>query len=128
MDSSPKIEVLFSALFLQEFKYFPEQDRRKIKGFIDHIREYGLNHLPGRNKSSDDISPDDPYWAEKIHYVQTHRLWHYHIGIPNYDERNGFGDYTSEYILHYIRGDGWIKIVDFSAHPPFLLPKENYLR
>lgn len=47
--------------------------------------------------------------------------------ILSYDEEKPFGDRTSEYVLHYQRFTEKIKIVDYSAHPPFHLPNENYL-
>lgn len=122
-----KIDVYFGSKIAAQMCHFPDEDLAKILAFKAHLEQHGFDGLPGRNKCSDDISPDDPYWAEKVRYVQTHRLWHYHIGIPDYRTHNGFGDYTSEYILHYLRGEGFIKIVDFSAHPPFKLPHETYL-
>lgn len=48
------------------------------------------------------------------------------VGIPNY-EKSEKGDYTSEYVLHYIKGDDFIKLVDLSAHPPLNLPSLEYL-
>lgn len=34
---------------------------------------------------------------------------------------------TSEYVLHYTKGDDFIKLVDLSAHPPLQLPTIDYL-
>ncbi|WP_460036513.1 hypothetical protein [Mannheimia haemolytica] len=56
---------------------------------------------------------NDPYWAEKVAKAQKYSLWHYHIGIPEYDTSQGFGNYTSEYILHYVKGENFIQIVDY---------------
>lgn len=60
MGTSTRIAVDFSKQFLKELKHFPEQDRRKISEFIAHLNVYGFDGLAGRNKSSDDISTDDP--------------------------------------------------------------------
>lgn len=122
------IKVLFGSKIADELQYLPEKDLMKIWQFKEHIEIYGFENLAGRNKSSDDVPIDDPYWAEKVSKAQYHSLWHYHIGIPDYDTSKGFGDYTSEYILHYVKGDDFIRIVDFSSHPPFKLPSETYLQ
>lgn len=72
------------------------------------------------------VPKNDPDWLNKVKYAQAYNLWHYHIGIPNY-ELSEKGDYTSEYVLHYIKGENFIKIVDLSAHPPLHLPSLDYL-
>lgn len=69
---------------------------------------------------------DDPFWLSKVKYAQTYRLWHYHIGIPNYTLSEK-GDYTSEYVLRYILNDDEIILVNMSVHPPFDLPSVDYL-
>ncbi len=121
--------VEFAKQIKKEFLNYPLSDRIKIMEFSTHVEQYGLEGLAGRNKFSDDVPTDDPNWKDKVAYAQEHNLWHYHIGIPNY-EQSSKGDLVSEYILHYIRNDeeNWIKIVDMSAHPPFSLPSEDYLQ
>ncbi len=59
--------------------------------------------------------------------VKEYNLWHYHIGIPNYEQASN-GDMVSEYVLHYIRGEDHIIIVDLDSHPPFNLPSDEYLQ
>ena len=121
------MEVLLSEQFKAELKNFPQLDKEKITSFILHIQHQGMENLPGKNKPSHDVPRNDPKWLDKVSYAQHHNLWHYHIGIPNYNTDCPRGEQTSEYILHYIKGDGFIKIVDFSAHPPFKLPAEKHL-
>lgn len=111
----------------QEIPNFPLEDKEKIRQFVAHVQKHGLTGLEGRNKPSHEVPTDDPDWREKVAYAQQHHLWHYHIGIPHYDADSSEGDKTSEYLLHYIRGEQMIKIVDFTAHPPFRLPSEDYL-
>lgn len=82
--------------------------------------------MEGCNNSSDNVPKDDPQWIIKVSYAQKHHLWHYHIGIPYY-EISQKGDKVSEYILHYIKGNGFIKLVSMSYHPPFELPNPNAL-
>ncbi|PID63920.1 MAG: hypothetical protein CR974_00730 [Gammaproteobacteria bacterium] len=105
---------------------FPESDLDIIAAFIEHLKQHGFAGLVGRNKASHEVPKDDPDWREKVAYAQQHNLWHYHIGIPEY-QITASGDNVSEYILHYIKGDGWIKIVDFNRHPPFRLPAVDCL-
>lgn len=120
------MKVAFSKMFANNFRHFPKKDQDKINAFIYHVSLYGLNHLTGRNKSSDNVHTDDPDFLKKIAKVRKHNLWHYHIGIPNY-ETAGNGDKVSEYVLHYIRGEDYIKIVDLDSHPPFTLPSDEYI-
>ncbi|MBR5675966.1 MAG: hypothetical protein IKX14_05990 [Neisseriaceae bacterium] len=101
-----------------------DDDKEKIRQFIQHVEQNGFEGLAGRNKSSDQVPKGTPNKSNKIKYAQEHNLWHYHIGIPEYiDDGKKKGDKTSQYLIHYIKGDGLIKIVDFSSHPPFKLPE-----
>ncbi len=120
------IRVEFGTRFKNAIPNFPKNDREKIRQFITHLQQYGFEGLTGRNKSSDDINPDDPDYLQKLTKVQKHNLWHYHIGIPKYETATN-GEQVSEYVLHYCKGDDFIKIVDMSPHPPFILPSDNYL-
>lgn len=81
------MNVLRSKYFDKIFINLPENDRVKIAEFIFHVKTYGFDGLIGRNKSSDDVPTDDPNWLYKVKYVQTYRLWHYHIGIPSYPDK-----------------------------------------
>ncbi|MCP2041929.1 hypothetical protein L1281_002547 [Neisseria sp. HSC-16F19] len=122
------MDVQTGKRFEAEFKNFPHADKIKISKFILHVQKNGFKGLPGRNKPSDDVPPDDPNWLEKVRYAQRYNLWHYHIGIPEYTPGCTYGDMTSKYVIHYIKGEGFIKIVDFSEHPPFKPPTEPYLK
>ncbi len=115
------MQVLLAEDFKKGLENFPKEDRRKIAEFILFVQQNGFTGLPGRNKSSDSVPTDDPQWLEKVQFAQRHNLWHYHIGIPEY-KGSRYGDFTSAYILHYILGEGFIKIVGFDSHPPFILP------
>lgn len=120
------MKVFVGDAFKKDFQNFPNADKDKISEFIEYVQNNGLVGLTGRNKSSDDVPKDDPFWSNKVRYAQKYQLWHYHIGIPNY-ELSESGDFVSEYVLHYIKGNDFIKIVDMNGHPPFTLPTENYL-
>lgn len=64
MDQPGAVKVLLGKLFAQAYVNFPESDRRKIMLFIQHLSTYGFHGLVGRNKSSDNVHPDDPNWLE----------------------------------------------------------------
>ncbi len=115
-----------SAWFRQIFPNFPQKDKLKIAQFIRHVEQNGLTNLTDRNKSSADVHKDDPDFLNKVTKAREYNLWHYHIGIPYYETATN-GDMVSEYILHYIKGDDFIKIVDLDSHPPFILPSNDYL-
>lgn len=115
------MKVNFSRSFAQKLVHFPNADQKKIFDFIEYVELYGFDGLTGRNKSSDHVPKDDPHWSIKVSYAQQHRLWHYHIGIPNYALASN-GEQVSEYILHYMRFEDSIKLVSLSYHPPFELP------
>lgn len=121
------MQVKLAKLFKKEYDTLSGQNRLTIAQFIHHIEQFGFVGLKGRNKSSDNVPIGDPKRQDKIRYAQTHRLWHYHIGIPTY-QQSPKGDHTSQYVLHYMLGDDYIVLVGLSAHPPFELPSESYLK
>lgn len=120
------MDVAIGKLFSEERKNFLESDQLKIANFIFHVNNHGLTNLTGRNKSSADVPKDDPDWLAKVTYAISNKLWHYHIGIPQYNTSLK-GDQVSEYVLHYIREANYIKIVRLDDHSPFALPPLKYL-
>lgn len=120
--------IEFGQVFLDRFNNYPIVDIEKIKEFTDHITLYGFEGLPGRNKRSDNVDTNDHEFIEKVKHAQKYNLYHYHIGIPEYDKTNGHGEWTSQYILHYKYLDNVVTIVDLDQHPPFTLPDEEYLK
>ena len=84
------IKVIFTSQFKLWLKNYPKADQMKIGLFVEHVKQFGLNNLQGRNKSSDNVPTDDLNWLQKVKYTQAYRLWHYHIGIPDY--AGEFGD------------------------------------
>ncbi len=121
------MKVTFSKMMSSQLPNYPKEDRLKIFNFAKHVEQYGLTNLEGRNKSSADIPKNDPFYATKLEKVNQYNLWHYHIGIVRYHGSN-YGDRVSEYVLHYMRFDNAIKIVDMDDHHPiFKLPNDDYL-
>lgn len=104
----------------------PEElpDQHKVAIFLQNYLAYGFNPnvLKGKLVNSDNVPTSDPDWLKKVQYAQQHKLYHYHIGIPFYQD-SGKGYYTSEYVVHFQKlSDTHIKLVDFSYHPPMNLP------
>lgn len=128
MDESGLTMVVdFGELFRKEFNNYLEADQQKIFAFVKHVREFGLENLEGRNKPSSNVDTNDPNFLNKVRYATDNKLYHYHIGIPNYT-LSPKGDKTSKYVLHYVLVDvNTIKIVDMSEHPPFKMPSEKHL-
>lgn len=123
------MRVEIGRLFGREVLNFPPEDQKKIYSFIINVQRNGLTNLEGRNKNSENVPTDDRDFVAKVRIAQTHKLWHYHIGVVDYDMTKPYGDRTSEYILHYKNEleVGVVRIVDFSSHPPFRPPSEPYL-
>ncbi|MBM7346087.1 hypothetical protein [Pantoea coffeiphila] len=125
MDNEPValIDAKLTDSFKNRYKTFPKDSRKKISAFLLHIIKNGFDGLEGRNKFSDDVSHDDPDFVMKVRFVNEHCLWHYHIGIHEYDPESKFGDRTSMFVLHYSRMEANIvRVAHMSPHPPFELP------
>lgn len=122
-------QVDLSIHFARIFDCLPSNDSFKVQSFIDHVEENGLIGLPGRLKPSTGVPPDDPFWLKKVTFARHWDLYHYHVGVPIWDQSREVGDHTSEWVLHLrVPGNEGenIIIVDWDSHPPFQLPKEQY--
>ncbi|WP_439256877.1 hypothetical protein [Lonepinella sp. BR2271] len=121
------MNVTFAPSFSQKLRDFIRTDREKVFDFAKHVEQHGFTGLQGRNKSSDQVPSTDPNRKAKIRYAKQHNLWHYHIGIPYY-RQSSQGDWVSEFVVHYIKQDNQITLIDIMPHPPFKLPHiEQYL-
>ncbi len=127
-ESEKIIQVSFGEVFINHLTNFPTEDQKKIFDFASHITINGFSGLPGRVKQSTDVDKNDHKFLEKVRYARDNNLWHYHIGIPSYDESKPYGDWTSKYVLHYTHLGNDVIIVDMDSHPPFNLPAEHYLK
>lgn len=122
------MKVLFGKKLLQSLKNRNKSDSDKVFRFAKHLEVKGFEELEGRNKSSDNVSPNDPMFVRKVRLAQLHDWWHYHIGIASYDMSKPFGKRTSEFVLHYSRKEEPnIKLAKLDYHPPFLIPPDSYL-
>lgn len=80
--------------------------------------------MPGRNKNSDAVNKNNPNHDADVKFAHDNKLWHYHIGIKTYNTRNGYGKYTSEFVIHYQRFSDSVRIVKMDNHSPFALPRQ----
>lgn len=125
MDNEPLagIDAKLTEHFKNRYKKFPPKNRKKISAFLVHVIKNGFDGLEGRNKFSDDVSTNDVDFVEKVKFVRENCLWHYHIGIHEYDKTNEVGDWTSMFVLHYSRIEpNLVRVAHMSPHPPFRLP------
>lgn len=114
------MRVIFSNLFNDILENLDEQTQTAVDEFVFHVKKYGLKKLKGRNKSSA-VPSTTKKGIERFKFAQKHCLWHYHLGVPEYVKQSD-GDFTSKMIVHYIRFDEFIVLVDITEHPPFALP------
>ena len=100
----------------------------KIVQFITHLETEGFSGLKGRNKKSNNPNTNDSDFATKAKFAIKHKLFHYHIGIPEY-QQSPHGDLTSEYVIHYSFDEalGYVDVICIDYHPPLELPYESDL-
>ncbi len=104
--------------FSKEFSNYPQDQQDKILEFIEIFEIYGLKgqfpRYPGKISHS---------WAglafidARYRYAKKHDLWHYHIGIPEYQRKHP-KFLTSDYVLHFQWPDEGthIDIIDVCYH------------
>ena len=100
----------------------------KVAAFLTHLETKGFLGLQGRNKKSNNPETDDFNFQQKASFAVKHKLFHYHIGIPHY-EQGIQSDLTSKYIIHYsFDADlGYVDVICIDYHPPMQLPYEEDL-
>ncbi len=122
-------KVELGKLFSSEYLNYPSDDQKKIREFIRYFMENGFDGLIGKNTNSNNVHPQNPNFINIVAYAHKYKLWHYHIGIPEYVKSKSNSYSTSEYVLHYqLFSAQHIRIVDMSSHNPFSLPSEDYLK
>ncbi|AWB65156.1 hypothetical protein C2869_01270 [Saccharobesus litoralis] len=121
----------FSDQFAKEFTSFPDDYRNSVVDFITTYQDYGLSDF---SKYEGKIAPS---WSgngseEDKKYAKENHLWHYHVGLPEYEQLHDSYK-TSDYLLHFqwkFKGND-ISIVDMYRHykidGSFYLPSEKYL-
>lgn len=100
----------------------------KVANFLTHLETKGFSDLIGRNKKSNNPDTDDLNFLQKASFAVKHKLFHYHIGIPYYDQSIQ-GDLTSKYVIHYSFDIdiGYVDVICIDFHPPMELPFEEDL-
>ncbi len=132
-ETKQNFQVEYGKLFAIEFQNYPKDQQDAIVDFIEIFLNYGLvdfNKFEGKIAPSwKGLATDHPHY----HFAKKHDLWHYHIGIPNY-QKSQYGDYqTSDYILHFMLQNNRVTIVliDTTSHyrsdGTFWFPRIEYL-
>ncbi|SEA76048.1 hypothetical protein [Variovorax sp. YR216] len=120
----------FTNLFAKEFKIYPEYQQDAILDFLDAYEEHGLSDFskfPGKlTPSWSGLMATDP----RYRYTRDNALWHYHIGLPVYTQKQKYK--TSDWVLHFqwIDKGTHIHVVDVCYHTTYtgefyLPPPEN---
>lgn len=123
------VTVLFSQSFLSKMKTLSHDELVLIGNFTASLKKSGYSELPGRNKPSTDVSENHAQRERLIQYAINNRLWHYHVGHVQYNKRNSFGDWTSQYVIQYQKNQNIdARFVSYDAHPPFKLPPGSALK
>lgn len=125
--------VTYGKQFAIEFQNYPEEQKDKILDFTDIFEKYGLEDF---NQYEGKISQS---WSglgvttENFNRATEHDLWHYHIGLPEYQQVHGKYK-TSDIVLHFQwpdRGSA-VNLVDVYSHytsdGEFYLPSDTYLK
>ena len=132
-NSEQRYQVEFGKLFAIEFENYPKDQQDAIIKFIEVFLKSGLTdftHFEGKIAPSwKGLQNNHPHY----NFAKKYNLWHYHIGIPDY-QKSQYGDYlTSDYIVHFMLQDNRMKIVliDTTAHyrsdGSFWFPRAKYL-
>lgn len=122
------VSIEYSASFLSLLKTLPYNEKKLIGDFVTSLSQSGYEKLPGRNKQTTKVSKRCTNRVELIQFAIAHRLWHYHIGHREYDKSKRFGDWTSEFVVHYQRNHGnCARLVHYDRHPPMKMPKTEHV-
>lgn len=131
--NKPKYTFEFGKLFLEEYKNYPKDQQNAVALFIKTFLTYGLNDFSkfeGKVACSwKGLSDNHPHFT----FAKDNSLWHYHIGIPDYQQSPYFEYKTSDYVLHFMLLCNRTKIVliDTTCHyrvdGSFWLPRPEYL-
>ncbi|EPV0699026.1 MULTISPECIES: hypothetical protein [Klebsiella] len=120
--------VSYSKYFLNKISTLTGDELMLIGIFIFQFSNNGFSALPGRNKASTGVSKKHVNRIKLIQYAIKNNLWHYHVGHIKYNQAKSFGDWTSEYVVHYQKlNNNSIRLVSYSKHPPFIMPKPSTL-
>jgi mRNA-degrading endonuclease RelE of RelBE toxin-antitoxin system len=127
-----KFKVTKSKKFSLEFKNFPEQQQNKILDFILNFKQNGLKNFSFYEGKISHSWKNLEENSDKYKYAKNNKLWHYHIGIPEYIQ-NHLKFKTSDVVLHFQWKDEYtIKLVDIYDHYDskgiFYLPKKKNLK
>lgn len=122
------MNITYSKSFIVKAQSLSNAEKKLIGDFITSLKGSGFRGLPGRNKPSTGVSKNHVDRVKLIQYALLNGLCHYHIGHKSYNTTKPFGDWTSEFVVHYSnKNPAAVKLVAYGGHPPFKLPRPNEL-
>lgn len=122
----------YSHRFAIEFENYTLDQQTAVLKFLDIFEQYGLKDFSVyQGKFSPSWKGLDPN-SDKFKYAFKNKLWHYHIGLPEYTKSQFFEYHTSDWVLHFIKfSDDYIVLVDLYQHYTidgvFYIPSQDYL-
>lgn len=138
-DEPPKWSIILNEKFGEEFLNYPRDQQEAVVDFMNIVQTHGLDNFDafkGKGKIKPSWAPPAYLHSDNYEYAKTHNLWHYHLGIPYYQE--GRGEFlTSDWLLHFQWNQHHptdkynIYLADCSSHYRsngiFYLPSQPYL-
>lgn len=120
--------IEYSDSFINTINKLSDDELQLIGNFVAGFKKSGFDVLPGKNKPSTYVSKNHIGRVKLIQFATKHKLWHYHVGFKFYDKRKEFGNWTSEYVVHYQKiSAANIRLVAYDSHPPFRMPRPDAL-
>lgn len=119
---------LYSAILSDEFLFyynnvFSVEKLNLIDDFLDHFEKNGLSGWKGKVSPSWKVPEFYKDHKERAKYAQDMNLWHAHIGLPTWQNRQNVPYLTSNQVLHFQKIDNFkIHVLTVSSHNPMDLP------
>jgi hypothetical protein len=123
-------QVDFSDHFFKLYGDLTEVEQDLIDDFVKHFEVHGLTGFPGKWGPTDAVPHGDPDRVRKIRFANLNRLWHVHIGFPQWNPcRNPMASYrTSDFVVHFQKlSPAHIALVDYNSHNPMRQPDRRSL-
>jgi len=110
----------------------------KIDDFIEHFELYGLFGNPAKGEPAW-VGKVSPSWnlpasyvgEDKEHiisYAKQNKLWHAHIGDPEFTVTHHGKYQTSDWVIHFQKiNDNHIKLLELGYHNPMSLPTKEII-
>lgn len=122
-------EVAFGVTFNKYYSLsYSQKTVELIDDFIDHYELNGLKGWKGKVAPSNRVPATYPNREELIKKANIYKLWHAHIGDPQWHQTTHGKFLTSEWVLQFKKVNKYkIVLLELSWHKPMLLPNDQIL-